>query len=1136
MPQGLNWQPMELPFGAGLQQSADDRARPQPYLALCRDAQFDEVAGLQTRLPYAAMSNSIFGGGTLSNCRKLAVVNGELCVFTDTTLYSWNAQLSAWVSRGTHLAVAVTETPRFATTGDQIDGDRAEQSGTVVYAWVEGTQVYAAAMDKATGSVLVSPTAVSTAIGRPRLVALATKILFFVEASATLLTVRAIDPAAPGTAISGAGTTVLTTDFNLYYDVVRAGTQDLVVGACRRQTTTSYTAFTVTPALSVTTSTKARTCDGPIAVSAIPDGTKTQIVRANSTNIQGDLLTTSTLADVFTAQAIGTADLAPVQLAAAHRSVQNGGAFRCYAFWNYPIAVFNTPRTRSNWVDTANSLGTQALFAEALTLASRAFDYAGSVYVWLAFGESSSFSGSGVESFPLISLQNSYFLYRDDAFLSDAKTVVAHGGGSAPSTGRLPGVALTAGSTTYSWCAAQRRRFDSGGVDHVNFAARAPVDVTFAFDNNWARRCARLGSSLYVAGGEILQYDGTRLVEVGFHLFPWNCAVLNAAGGSVVSGVYAYKVTWRYENGAGETERSTTATTGSVTVSTGAASLSFWQPLVPTHKLTVPPEAEVWRTAITPGQGAPFFKVSSNDPTATSNPNRYVPNDPTSSSLPTFNDFLADTSVTGNEINPENETTLESLPPPPASIIIATDTRLFLAGVAGDPNRVWYSRERGDGEVASFHDALTIDVPRPGGDITAIWFQAETLYVARQTALYALPGSGLDNNGEGPGFGPARIVSLDVGAVSQESVALTPLGTIFQSRKGWQLLGRDGVTVEYVGDKVSDFDTDTVLAVQVVETQHHVRILTSGRMIVWDFRANQWGEWTVTDGIDSIMWNGSHVYLTATGPKVQQATYTSLTYGLDVEEAWIKPAQLHGAVQVRRVQPLGEYRSAFLLRLRMKYDYSETVVDDIVWSPSPTVVGGPLQMTHGPKRRTCQAFKVRLTAVAAGVQATLATGAMSGAITTSGTAWTATWAAKTGSNLVIGELGNTVSLSIGFESGTPNVIDVRDHLSYDPATGLWSPDTNNAGVRVVCSAASLTVAALETAIAAGTALVQLSAADATPSKTINAASMAGHLVTGQLSGGTFTSPTGEALKLSGLGLEVGLLGGLYKRLAPAQGA
>jgi len=44
-------------------------------------------------------------------------------------------------------------------------------------------------------------------------------------------------------------------------------------------------------------------------------------------------------------------------------------------------------------------------------------------------------------------------------------------------------------------------------------------------------------------------------------------------------------------------------------------------------------------------------------------------------------------------------------------------------------------------------------------------------------------------------------------------------------------------------------------------------------------------------------------------------------------------------------------------------------------------------------------------------------------------------------------------------------------------------------------------------------------------------------VTGSFTGGTFTAPTGEALKLTGLGLEVGISSqGLYKRLPAAQKA
>src|ERR1041384_4820085 len=281
---GIQWSLKSLPLAAGLQQRSDDRARAEPFLDICRDVQFDEVGGLQQRFPSGSPAGGIFGGGSIANPRRIVRNGNEFVLFTSDSVYSWNAQLSKWVLRGTHLAVTVDETPVFATTGDQIDGDRAELAGTVVFAWTEGTQVYAAALDKTTGAVLVSPTAVSSAVGRPRLVAAATSIMLFVDAGASGLVVRIIDPATPATGIATSGLSIsaatIADTFSSYYDVVRAGTQDVVVGAYRRSVTTSYTVFAITSGGALTKVIKARTADGPVAVSTIPDGTGTQVVRA----------------------------------------------------------------------------------------------------------------------------------------------------------------------------------------------------------------------------------------------------------------------------------------------------------------------------------------------------------------------------------------------------------------------------------------------------------------------------------------------------------------------------------------------------------------------------------------------------------------------------------------------------------------------------------------------------------------------------------------------------------------------------------------------------------------------------------------------------------------------------------------
>lgn len=1145
---GLNWQKLELPFIGGLSQKTDDRARPAPFLDVCNEAQFDELGGLQTRLPFTVMSNAIFGGGTLSSCRRLAVVNDELCVFTDTTLYSWNAQLAKWVSRGTHLAVAVSEQPRFATTGDQIDGDCAELAGTLVYAWTEGTQVFAAAMDKATGSVLVSTTAVSTAIGRPRLVALATKILLFVEASTTLLTVRAIDPAAPGAAIGGAGTTVLTTDFNLYYDVVRAGTQDLCVGACRRQTTTSYTAFTVTPALAVATSTKGRTADGPLAVAAIADGTQTQIVRGNGTNVQGDLLTTSSLADVFTGQAIGTASVSLHQIAVEYSGVV------ATVFWSRAEASTGSDGTVVvNTVSTANAIGVAVNLVVKLGLASRAFTAQGHVFVWAAFARSNEvtgFSGATVAGVRA-QLQNTYFLYRDDGLLV-ARAVDEVAGGHSPSTGHLPAVRAT--STTgldFAWCGTRRRIIDLGGTGHTGYEARSLDDVAFSLDSNASRRSAALGQTLYIADSIPLQYDGTGIFEVGMLIYPYQMFLTAGGAGAIPAGTYDYKSTTAWLNAQGEHERSTVAFAAQVTAPGANKHAIQLAALNVTRKPNSrAPTMEVWRTTITPPDEAPYYLVTGKDPTQLAGAGvaqGYIPNDLGAFVVPatgffTLTDNYTDAILAVQEQNPENEGVLENLAPPGASIIRATDTRIFLAGIAGEPDRIWYSKQRQNGEIAAFHEQLTVDVPRPGGDVTSIAFLDEVLYVFRETAIYALPGVGFDNFGTGQNFGPVRTVSLDVGAVSHEAVALTPLGLVFKSSKGWYLLHGNG-GVEYIGDKVSDFDAETVFAVNVMESQHQIRILTENRMLIWDYRANQWGQWTIETPVDALVWNGQHVLLTATGPTAQATSYAGTSFGLDVERAWIKPADLMGAVQVRRIQPLGEYRSAHLLRMRLAYNYDPTYVDDVVWSPAPTTVGGPLQFSHSPSRPRCEAIKVRLTAVTDQARATLATASMS--ILTNGAPWAATWRAA-----LVGELGNRLTMSIAFVefdgasiaelpvelpfdfASETGIVIVNDNYTWD--LGQWVVDIDNIGVLV---AGTITVADLEVAIA-DTNLATLLVADASP-KTVDVAAMlaAASVPVGQFSGGAFGAPTGEALKLTGLGLEVGIAApGLFNRLPGSQRA
>jgi hypothetical protein len=969
-------QTLSFPFAAGLLTRGNKQAKPSPALDICKDVEFDElagIAGLRTRYPYANLSANIFGGGTLSNCRKLVENGGELLCFTKDKLYSWNAQLAAWVSKGTHLAVKVSETPRFVSPGDQVDGDRAELSGTIVYCWTEllgsNSKGYVAAVDKTTGSVLMAPTALAGSAARLRVTALSTKILLSFYDGIAGLYAYALDPASPATALAGASTTLTNSNFGTYYDIARIGSTDQAVFACRRSPTTSYLVGTVTGALVVATSTKARTCTGPIAVSVAPNATQVQIVRANVTDLQGDLITISTLADVYTAQAIGTAITTPDQIAAAHRSVQNGGAYRCYVFWD--AGEDDAPSdwtSKSNWVDTANTLGTQANFVRYLGIASRAFDYDGNVYVWGVFAQA---SGEGYNSLTA-QLQNTYFLYRDDAFLANAKAATARAGGFVNSPSCLPNVTLV-GTATYAWCGTERRIVPVGTNGDKAYADRGPRDISIAFDSNAARRCVRLGQTMYVTGGEILQYDGQQLTEVGFHVYPWNMDPAVTGGGNLNTGTYAYRATLCWPNAAGDVDRSTSATTATeVVVTDGKKILAGGFPCIyTTHKSNV--ALQVWRTQKNPNDDAPLYLVTSQDPASTTNPNRYLSNLPTAAICDDLEDDISDDDLLSLPSSPENGAVLENMCPPSATIMIASDVRLFLAGIAGDPDRLWYSKQRNAGEVAAFHESLVVDVPQAGGDITAIAFLSGTLIVFREHAIYELPGDGFDNTLGGGNYGPARVLSSEVGAESQEAVVQVPEGLLFKCSKGWYILNRAG-GVQYVGDAVYAYDSEAVLAAHVMPAQHQVRILTSSRMLVWDYRVNQWGEWTIASGVDAALWNDQHLYLTSSGPKYQRTDYTGVDYGFDIETTWIKTTNdLQGRGILRAIQLLAEFRGAHAIRARLARNYQSdgaggwSYFQDKTWDVTPTVVGGPLQLKIAPSiKRPIQAIKVRLTALAVG--------------------------------------------------------------------------------------------------------------------------------------------------------------------------
>jgi hypothetical protein len=285
----------------------------------------------------------------------------------------------------------------------------------------------------------------------------------------------------------------------------------------------------------------------------------------------------------------------------------------------------------------------------------------------------------------------------------------------------------------------------------------------------------------------------------------------------------------------------------------------------------------------------------------------------------------------------------------------------------------------------------------------------------------------------------------------------------------------------------------------------------------------------------------------------------STPYGIDVETSWIKAHDLQGFGKLGAIVVLGEYRSACMVRIRLARDYQcntaghPTYFDDRAWRPMPAAIAGPMQVRHVPSagNSNVESIKVRITAVEELARAALTTVDLRGpsnvdfALTW---IWDSQWAV---SDAHPGEMGNAITMSLAFQTddtlpsglpeGLPYTVDVRDHFTYEPATllaiGRWRERVNNVGVFVTARSDvnAPSVASLQAAIAAATSLLAMIAGDPLEELAVPVAALANYSpMTVHASAGTYTAPTGEGFKLTGLALEVGLHRGLYKRLAAGQ--
>jgi hypothetical protein len=920
----LEWTSLDVPLGAGLDTKTNEKLLKPPACADLVNAVFPAtgISGYETRKGYDRIRTET----SLTGIDALATLENELLVVGNDKLYSVselenNIDL---VEKGDLLAVAVDEETLDTQAVNQTLGQIITHGGLQVHAWYDsGTStVQYTVADAVTGTRIVSDSSIANS-NYPKLAKTESSILvIYYNSSATSLRCTVIPIYAPTS----------TSDVELASDMHSDGLFDCTETDSSLQTVYIVYKDDSNPGLT------ALLVDGAGSVD------DSSLIRGGSYDVT--CLAVSTTATSFTV------------MAATATSVDS------YYSATYPSSL----RTAA-WPTTPHSVSNVINLAYAAENDDTIADGDEKHYVWFEFaGSSAQFNyvqlsiGNGIEDLDLASpnstfrqcslascafldgntpyvhfsfdttLQRQYFLVNSTGEVH-AKSCVGIGAGNI--TPHLPRV------IDWTWAPVFREHLDID-VDPDVTETIADVYAQYglkkvSYDLTYRPQSIEYGRAAYIQSGVLWEYDGAQLVEQGFHVYPEGITATDGAGGSLtLLASYSYRVYYEWINARGERQRSTTATILTDATTGANQRITLTIPTL-THSLKgTDVSIVVYRSESDPNLvgGAPMYRVSSPDPTATGS-NGYVANDPTTDTV-TFVDDLADTDLVKKELDYLNSGEVDNLQPLPSIVIGEAKNRVWTA----NENRAYYSKQNARGrDQLEFHDTLWVDVPEEDGDITAFGALNFHVVMFKENSCYAVSGEGKNNLGAGF-FNLPQVVSLDVGCIEPRSIVNIPEGILFKSNKGIWRLGHN-LDMVYVGANVEAYNDQSITSATVIPEENHVVFLTSsGSVLVYNYLVNAWSRWTNHTGNSAVIWNGSYTYSRTDGRIYRQGSNYSddgVHYAMKFITAPIGIKGVQGKQRIKHIRLLGEYFSPHTLRVGLKFNHHPGVSDFGTWDPADAI-------------------------------------------------------------------------------------------------------------------------------------------------------------------------------------------------------
>jgi hypothetical protein len=405
--------------------------------------------------------------------------------------------------------------------------------------------------------------------------------------------------------------------------------------------------------------------------------------------------------------------------------------------------------------------------------------------------------------------------------------------------------------------------------------------------------------------------------------------------GNITAGTYITYVSGTTIGLSQPTAGASASSPGDVISTTQTASVTLKIPTLRlTYKISSPPRICVYRWST--AQQNYHMVTSVTVPLLNSTTSEFV----------TFVDTQSDVAIQGNALIYTTGGVLENVNAPASSLMTLFDNRLWLID-SEDPSLAWFSKPVVQGVPVEMSDLQTMFIaPTQGaqgstGPNTACAPMDDKIIFFKQNAIYYVNGTGPDSTGANSAYSQPIFVTSAVGCSNQRSIVFMPKGIMFQSSQGIWLLGRDGMSTDYIGADVEQFNSSTITSAVNVPGENQVRFtLNTGETLCYDYFYNQWSTFETQSSriptIDSCIYQGLHTRVDSNGIVTQETPGIYLDGSVPVvsqfTSSWIKPGNIQGFGRLYWLSVLGSYFSPHKLQISVAYDYKDDS-SSVIYSP-----------------------------------------------------------------------------------------------------------------------------------------------------------------------------------------------------------